>query len=331
MNRNNSFLNITLKASRKIVIKLFYKGKLNSKYTDRFIQIRDEQANDLMKNVIRKGEPAMVAKFGTTELNVIVNYLLTHDKRFKGNILKDSIEYVAGKRTFFFWPETLKSIMKLSGFFPEDPILLEEFVKIYLEDSKSVDVLGSYLENEKYLSDRLAQSVKINLEGYYCPFIYDDPWTKELKGKKVLVVHPFTTSIKNQYARRDLLFANKDVLPDFELYTVTAVQTIAGEKSGFNSWLDALNYMKAEIDKIDFDVALIGCGAYAFPLCAHVKRKGKIAVHLAGWTQMLFGVYGNRWLEDQPEFKAYINENWVKPGPNEVPTNFKAVENGAYW
>jgi len=92
-----------------------------------------------------------------------------------------------------------------------------------------------------------------------------------------------------------------------------------------------LKYMEDEISKVDFDIALIGCGAYGMPLAAYVKRIGKISVHLAGWTQMLFGIYGNRWMVDQPEFAKYVNEYWVKPLPEEVPANYKKVENGCYW
>ena len=51
--------------------------------------------------------------------------------------------------------------------------------------------------------------------------------------------------------------------------------------------------------KIDFDVAIIGCGAYGFPLAAKLKQAGKQAIHLAGATQLLFGIKGKRWEEYQ--------------------------------
>ncbi|MBD4336261.1 hypothetical protein GUH15_09405, partial [Xanthomonas citri pv. citri] len=76
-------------------------------------------------------------------------------------------------------------------------------------------------------------------------------------------------------------------------------------------WFEALEYMESEISKMDFDIALIGCGAYGMCLAAHVKRMGKTAIHLAGWTQMLFGVYGKRWVEDQPEYAKFINQFWI--------------------
>ena len=48
-------------------------------------------------------------------------------------------------------------------------------------------------------------------------------------------------------------------MPEFELHTFKAVQTIAGVKdSRFNDWFEALDYMKNEIMKIDFDNSIIG-------------------------------------------------------------------------
>jgi hypothetical protein len=66
-------------------------------------------------------------------------------------------------------------------------------------------------------------------------------------------------------------------------------------------------------------------------LAAHCRRKGKIAIHMASWVQMLFGIYGQRWLVDQPEYKRWINEYWVRPLESERPQNAQIVENGAYW
>ena len=70
--------------------------------------------------------------------------------------------------------------------------------------------------------------------------------------------------------------------------------------------------MKAEIDKNYFDIAIIGCGVYGFPLVAHGKRIGKKSIHLGGPTQMLFGIKGKRWLEN-PNFCHIINEHFVFP------------------
>ena len=78
--------------------------------------------------------------------------------------------------------------------------------------------------------------------------------------KKVLVIHPFVDTIKKQYEKRDKLFENSK-LPTFEsLECVRAIQSNAGENEAieFSSYFDALESMKAEILKKDFQVAFAG-------------------------------------------------------------------------
>ena len=78
------------------------------------------------------------------------------------------------------------------------------------------------------------------------------------------------------------------------------------------------------------NIALIGCGAYGFPLAAHVKRKGKKAVLLGGALQILFGIKGKRW-EEHPQISRLMNEHWTRPLKNEVPNNSVKIDGGSYW
>ena len=194
----------------------------------------------------------------------------------------------------------------------------------------NIDVLGSYLYQERFFDQELKQAKRINIDGYYAPFYYKNPWTISLEGKKVLVVHPFEDSIKAQYQKREFIWEDKDVLPEFELITLKAVQTILGQSCEYATWFEALESMKTQMSKIDFDIALIGCGAYGMPLASYVKEMGKQAVHLAGWTQVLFGIKGKRWI-DMPSVAKYMNEYWIHPSKTEVPKEYQRVEGGCYW
>lgn len=130
---------------------------------------------------------------------------------------------------------------------------------------------------------------------------------------------------------RELLFENKSILPEFsELICVRAVQSNAGETSIYNDWFDALEHMEKEISKYDFDIAIIGAGAYSLPLAAYVKQLGKIAVQMSGSTQILFGIKGKRW-EQIPEISKFFNENWIRPSEDETPKGSTKVEGGSYW
>ena len=172
------------------------------------------------------------------------------------------------------------------------------------------------------------------------PYWATNPWTRALEGKKVLVIHPFASLIESQYAeKRELLFQDKRVLPNFELKTLQAVQSIGGE-SEFKDWFEALDWMKNRMDATDYDIALIGCGAYGFPLGAHAKRMGKQSVHLGGALQLLFGIKGKRWENPnygvpvfgvQNMYKRLFNEAWVYPTKNMQPKSADKVEGGCYW
>lgn len=294
-----------------------------------FVEYRDQEANDLVRERIIHSEEngLLVAKFGTYELSC-VNFFSRDKIR-----IADKIEMIKGT-TELRKECIIPPLCSNAGFFPQDENLIRQFSELMLQDCSQIDILGSYIYEEKYRENELKDAIKVNLNGYYAPFLWKNPWSSALKDKRVLVIHPFTESIKMQYAKRELLFTDKSVLPAFKsLETIRAVQTIAGNTPDkeFNNWFDALYYMENEIDKKEFDIALIGCGAYGLPLAAYIKRKGKIAIHLAGWTQMLFGIYGNRWIHDQPEFSRFINEYWIRPSMDECPHNKDSIENGCYW
>ena len=146
----------------------------------------------------------------------------------------------------------------------------------------------------------------------------------------MLIIHPFEESIKSQYSKREILFADKNVLPQFELSTLKAVQSVAGVKTICGDWFEALDSMKEKMCKIDFDIAIIGCGAYGFNLAAHVRRSGKKVVHLGGAAQILFGIKGKKW-DNHPVISRLYNECWRYPLPDEIPENYQKVEKGCCW
>jgi hypothetical protein len=153
-------------------------------------------------------------------------------------------------------------------------------------------------------------------------------WIQSLEGKRVLVVSPFAKDIERQYKRKDKLFP-KGVIPHFELITVKAVQTIGDQiDERYANWFEALDAMKVEIMKHDFDIALIGAGAYGSHLCWFVKTMGRQAIQTGGATQTMFGMMGRRW-EKRIHVNRYLNDAWIRP--SEKPQGAEKVEHGAYW
>ena len=287
-------------------------------YNGKKILTRDE-ANKFIGDAIERGEPFMAGRYGSTEMNSI------------WRVRDDGKGFIAPAEG------ALDELIRASGFFPHDKQLFIKFAEIMKWATSQADIMGIWFNPmEEYTLRTYGQKnlEYSNLHGLD-PFFADSPWSAKLEGKNVVVIHPFAKSIIEQYSKRELLFPGKNVLPKFNLRVVKAVQTIAGTKdSRFNDWFEALEYMYNEAMSKDFDVAIIGCGAYGFPLAAKIKAAGKIAIHMGGVTQLLFGIRGKRWAVDYGGVYAEMtkNENWIYPSKEETPDNIGKVKcDDGYW
>ncbi|MEN9306940.1 MAG: hypothetical protein RL173_872 [Fibrobacterota bacterium] len=272
-----------------------------------------ESGVELIHRRFQAESPFMAARFGSVEIKGML-----YPK------LPVPLRYAFRSRTF-------GTMRNNAGFFPPTEESLKRFSKLMLNDSHEVDILGSWRIEEFLIRSHLRKAVRIPLNVLE-PYLSNRPWTANLAGKNVLVIHPFNKTIESQYSEhREKIFQDQTVLPKFKsLQTIRAIQTIGGERSKFQDWFEALDFMRSQIDTIDFDVAILGCGAYGFPLAAHIKRKGKTAIHLGGATQILFGIRGKRW-DNHPVISGFYNDHWTRPGMEDTPSMASSVENGCYW
>lgn len=313
----------TLKLLQKVYIKFCGSDIEKPKYEQ-----DPDKASKIIYDVIMSDKPCMIARFGSNELKALINYQSVKNQS------RSIYKYIKGERFDWWWNDgIIKCIHENAGFFPPTINKVEQFCELMLQDIPEVDILGSWLPDESKFDRELKNAKKVWLLDLE-PFWANNPWTKALEGKKVLVVHPFAQTIESQYKKRNLIFPN-NLLPEFELITLKAVQSIAGEKTEYADWFEALAYMKSEIDKRDYDICLIGCGAYGFPLAAHVKRMGKKAFHLGGGLQLLFGIRGKRWetglYKTFYNYDTLINDYWVRPDESEKPKASNKVEDSCYW
>ena len=291
-----------------------------------------EKIMQLVSDRISEGKPLLFVRFGRIEIDVCENVKYTlHEKR-------SNWKFIQWKgQPNFINPFVTPLFSKNAGFFPSDNIeYLERFYQLMVKCMSEVDILASWGHNEMDFKEELKNAIKVDRETS-TPLLTDHPWTLALEGKKVLVVHPFAETIKSQFARIDKVFPNATIWPKCQLDVMKAVQTAGSNKTPFKDWFEALKYMEDELSKRDFDVCILGCGAYGFPLAAHVKRMGKQAMHTGGITQVLFGITGNRWETEEkylkvfPYIPTYKNEYWVRPSSADTPPNAVGIEGACYW
>ncbi len=282
-------------------------------YANRKILSIEEGRKEIVAAVDNKS-PFMVGRYGTSEGRALVEYF-----QILSGIRKD------------YLPRTKQFLCCNAGFFPDDTKSINKWAELMADLSAECDILGVMnFYCEGWIVENLCSEAILMPNGGIASA--SKGYTHCLEGKKVLVVHPMNKTIENQYFnKRELIFPDSNALPQFELQTIKAVNTQADEvDSRFPTWFDALDYMTEEIQKRDFDIALIGCGAYGFPLAARVKQMGKGAIHMGGAVQTLFGIKSYRG-DSNSYIKSLYNDAWVYPDEKDRPKGAEKVEGGCYW
>ena len=259
-------------------------------------------------------------KIGNCELLCIYNYFICQHKNI----------------TPIQWSlNVIEETYNNTGVFPKTEEARIEFINQVTNDLKDIDALAWWsmfnMDFEaRFIKKHSPNCELIDLQSLE-PFYSGSPWTEHLQGKKVLVVSPFTDTIQKQYKIKDKLWKDSRILPDFELLTIKHQHSPGIDKpSKYSSWTEMIADLKKQIDRIEYDIMLIGAGASALPLVAHAQRSGKKAVHLGGPLQLLFGIKGGRW-DNGDIGKVFYNEYWTRPLLEETPEKFKNIEGGCYW
>ena len=282
-------------------------------YGNRPILSTEEGRRNIVE-LVNQNKPFMVGRYGTSEGRALVEYY-----QIKFGLRKD------------YMPRTRQFLCCNAGFFPSDTNAINKWADLLSNLSAECDILGIMnFYCEGWVVENLCPNAKLMPNGGISSG--SKGYTHCLEGKKVLVIHPLAQMIESQYRdKRQSIFPNSNALPQFELQTLKAVNTQADEvDSRFPTWFDALDYMTEEACKRDFDIAIIGCGAYGFPLAARIKQMGKSAIHMGGGVQFLFGIKSARG-DSNPSIRNMYNDAWVYPDESDRPKGWEKVESGCYW
>jgi hypothetical protein len=218
---------------------------------------------------------------------------------------------------------------------------LKKYCNLYYNSIKNSDYLACFINDiineQKFMKpDNKELLYSRILEPFYCCLEDIKPWSHYLLGKKVLIISPFVESFKKQLENKFQIFKdpNKKIfLDNQEFIFYKTFITTAGNHIHKN-WEETFDIMCNDISKLDFDIALISCGGYGVPLSYYIKKElQKSAIYIGGGLQLLFGVMGKRW-ENNDMWKKIIKENesnFIRPSGDEIINNINRVENGCFW
>ena len=282
-------------------------------------------SEEKISNLLRSPLPCAIGKIGTTEV-MGLEYLYRYIQ----------LPWPPAAS----WRRPAQRLHDCSGLFPVRRDIYLRWAEELREALPHIDVLAQWQLSSNYLTtveDRilalLAPQAFRAHRFYIHPLHPPAPWLGDLTKLRWLVVHPFEKTIRAQLPHlASLGVFPANTLPDLERRAkdtsiLTCPQFSYMVPPKHPDWSAALAELKKEMERRDFDIALIGAGAWSLPLAAHAKRMGRKAIHLGGTTQLLFGIRGGRF--DQWGFNYH--QQWVRPLPEETPGNCRLMEEGAYW
>lgn len=296
-------------AWRKLAERITHKACIFSSVGGKKI-INEEEGNRIIYEAILSGQPFACVRYGMAEIGCAMG--ADQDRMFGTDILPEK--------------------MKVLGPFDcrED---VDRWLALVETDSRDIDYCAVWFRS--MMEDWVYNKYAVNASFFNCkalePYYFDNPWSAALEGKRVLVVNPFDELIRQQYEKRELLFKNRKILPEFQLQVLPSVWFIhKGSNPDFKDWFEAMEYMRQKVHEYEFDVAILGCGPFGFHLAMEIKRMGRQAVVLGGATQILFGIKGKRW-DDYPPVSNLYNDAWVRPMENSKPVGAQILDKGCYW
>ncbi len=170
----------------------------------------------------------------------------------------------------------------------------------------------------------------LSLEPYYVSPA-DLSWMSALKGKRILILHPFVHTFQKQVEHLRDLYPSRSWLEGCQFEFIRPPVTLAGNhhqqdwKVHYDSCIQQLR------NAPPFDIALVGAGGYGMLLSHFIFRElGASVVYVGGALQLFFGVIGKRWFTN-PQIMSLVNDHWTRPVKEDQPTSYQKVERGCYW
>ena len=270
-----------------------------------------QKDNVYLKHIIESNKPFFIGRIAGCELQV---------------------SYLFLKEDFMDITNELVRLENNAGILVKTNDSLKTYVDMLLESYDNCTVIAewdihgkvfSYTGNgQKVIADRTPTIPKIDAKALE-PYYFKESWMSALKGKRLLIIHPFSKTFQKQI--------HKKIFPNwFEDCTFQFIEppfTLAGNHDN-KDWQE---HYKAFIDnsKVDeYDIALVAAGGYGMLIANHIFKSGKSVMYIGGALQLFFGVIGKRWFTNKDILK-FVDDNWIRP--DEKPDHFTNVEQGCYW
>ena len=231
-----------------------------------------------------------------------------------------------------------------AGLFPAAPVFYRQFIEVYSAHLCGLDCLGLFFDSpeleceiiQHYRPKASLVHYKLQEPDRSSPGDDGSCYLPSFAGKRLLLVCPFAHFLRQRATAETYTRVWQKIgKPWFHPANIESIEFPYGyeqkTQQTFGNALNLLDAIQAQIAMKTFDVALIGAGGLGLPLAVFVKSLGKVGLSLGGHLQIIFGVYGRRWINRHDWQRRYFNEWWTRVPAEYRPEAHLITDNGAYW
>jgi hypothetical protein len=203
----------------------------------------------------------------------------------------------------------------------------KNFLETYRKSIENSDHLifllhDGYFNNYLNYKPNFISNLKCNFFPQYSGYwFHSEQIYHLLTNKNVLVISSFDELINQQYNSGNVYKIFQDFPRMKNLSTINFPYCFFNNGPHKNSF-ETIEYIMSQIDKIEFDIALVGAGPNAAIIVDKIFQAGKSAMTMCSGITKMFGI------DPGAEPKEY----WITTiPPKYIPQNFDKIENGRYW
>jgi hypothetical protein len=270
-----------------------------------------------IKRVIESNQPFFIGRIAGVELQTAYNQLEGNAYEIPSNMLE--LENNAGIKIATYDSLSVYTEKLLQSY--------EHCTHIAEWSGKVFEITGKGQNLVTKRTPHIPKLDAIALEPYY----FQESWMDALKGKRILIVHPFVTTIQQQIENLKEIFPNRKWFEGCTFSFVKPPLTLAGNHQDKDWQLHHNQCLETIKEHNEYDVALVAAGGYGMLVADYIfTEQKKSVIYVGGALQLFFGIIGKRWFTNQPIMKL-VNDYWIRPAALDKPNDFVKVEKGCYW
>jgi hypothetical protein len=284
-------------------------------------------------------------RIGVTESSLLFNYWVMNNNIALNETQQNELNILKKNKANYFYTTSGYYDKTINGSYMNFNVTYNEqqynkFFNLLLTEiqNSKKSILCPYFTFQRSLFELKNEFIKfLGINGSEI-ILHENFWDMDMgtfydstNNKKVLIISSFAELMKEQYESGNVNKINSQ-FPKFK--TISAYNMIYTyfNNGPHNNLFETADFIFDKINDIDFDIAIVSCGAYSLVLGNLIKTKlNKDVITFGNALSVMFGIIGKRSKKNY-DGTNHNNNYYITNIPDSYkPDGYEKIEGGCYW